>query len=397
MNAPDLSILQGYLQILTASHDDQRALFEESALRHQVDVRNVEKDFWVHLVLGLLFVVRDDGVGMNFKGGTSLSLGYGLINRFSEDIDITIDRVDLVDAPTDEDMKEAREASTSRQSRKADEISKACGTFISGPLKTFLDNCVKVIAESSGIAGVDVVVDPAEKFGQTLLFSYPTLFSSGTLNVPWNSEAVVRIEAGARGAMEPLKTIQTAPMAADGMPGPRSLDVTGIPTISPVRTFCDKLTAVHGFKCIHGERDEKAPADRLSRHYYDLHMLWRDDAFRTEFLENLHVIEQTREHKLLLFYRKKERLEGFDPANLDIVPEGQFKEMLAKDYKAMSGMIRGEAPAFDSIMASLGDIEKELRLLGPDLARKEPPGWPDEFSDRDGLTFNSGASREFAR
>ncbi|MEQ1591376.1 MAG: nucleotidyl transferase AbiEii/AbiGii toxin family protein [Thiobacillaceae bacterium] len=86
----------GFLRIIAASPEDRRGLFLTTANRLGTPIQNVEKDFWVSWVLDLLFNGRATGEPrLLFKGGTSLSKAYGLISRFSEDIDITVFREDI--------------------------------------------------------------------------------------------------------------------------------------------------------------------------------------------------------------------------------------------------------------------------------------------------------------
>jgi predicted nucleotidyltransferase component of viral defense system len=78
-----------FIEILSASADDRRALYEAAAARLPTLAENVEKDLYVCWILDFLFNRRADrAVRLYFKGGTSLSMAYDLIQRFSEDIDI---------------------------------------------------------------------------------------------------------------------------------------------------------------------------------------------------------------------------------------------------------------------------------------------------------------------
>ncbi|MBM3573424.1 MAG: nucleotidyl transferase AbiEii/AbiGii toxin family protein, partial [Alphaproteobacteria bacterium] len=85
-----------YAKVLAASDRDRRDLFVAAAARLGTTEQNVEKDFWVCWTLDALFNGRAaGGPRLLFKGGTSLSKAFGLIDRFSEDIDITVFRDDL--------------------------------------------------------------------------------------------------------------------------------------------------------------------------------------------------------------------------------------------------------------------------------------------------------------
>ena len=84
-----------YSRVVAASADDRRALFATTARRLGTTEQNIEKDFWVCWTLDALFHRLPRGPRLLFKGGTSLSKAFGLISRFSEDIDITVFRSDL--------------------------------------------------------------------------------------------------------------------------------------------------------------------------------------------------------------------------------------------------------------------------------------------------------------
>lgn len=87
---------EAYQTVITASDEERRDLFLGTAARLGTAVQNVEKDFWVCWTLDALFNgLEPGGPRLLFKGGTSLSKAFGLISRFSEDIDITVFREDL--------------------------------------------------------------------------------------------------------------------------------------------------------------------------------------------------------------------------------------------------------------------------------------------------------------
>ena len=87
----------GFSEFLSASPEDRRDVFLGTARRLGTPEQNVEKDFWVTWTLDALFNGLPDGhPRLLFKGGTSLSKAYGLISRFSEDIDITVFREDRI-------------------------------------------------------------------------------------------------------------------------------------------------------------------------------------------------------------------------------------------------------------------------------------------------------------
>ena len=95
---------EGFQNVLAASENDRRDLFVGASNRLGTAEQNIEKDFWVCWTLDALFNELDSGgPRLLFKGGTSLSKSYGLIERFSEDIDITVFREDIGQAATVEE------------------------------------------------------------------------------------------------------------------------------------------------------------------------------------------------------------------------------------------------------------------------------------------------------
>ena len=200
-----------YDEVLAAPAEARAGLFTTTAQRIGTAPQNVEKDFFVCWVLDALFNGLPSGPRLLFKGGTSLSKGFGLINRFSEDVDVTVFRDDLGEGYSVEDLDQL-----SRKKRKSalDDIKAACEKYINGDL---LDHLCAVIAEAAGNAGIprqdfDVRSDPSES--QTLLVRYP----SATASDPY-IEKIVRIKSGAKSALDPHSVSAIAPYVDDDFPG----------------------------------------------------------------------------------------------------------------------------------------------------------------------------------
>ena len=113
-----------FREIIAASDDDRRALFLGTARRLGTAAQYVEKDFWVCWTLDALFnALPAGGPRLLFKGGTSLSKAFGLIDRFSEDIDVTVFRDDLGEPASVEEL--AALSGKKRQAR-LDAIKASC-------------------------------------------------------------------------------------------------------------------------------------------------------------------------------------------------------------------------------------------------------------------------------
>lgn len=110
-----MNMRQSFVDILRSSVDERRALFSAAASDLETRAENIEKDLYVCWELDFLFNRRkDDAIGRYFKGGTSLSKAYGLIKRFSEDIDVGIYKADLK-VPLEADIAALRSVNQQQQ------------------------------------------------------------------------------------------------------------------------------------------------------------------------------------------------------------------------------------------------------------------------------------------
>jgi hypothetical protein len=142
-----------YIALIGASPRDRLDAFLATANRLGAPVGNIEKDFWICWTLDALYHQLPQGQPrLLFKGGTSLSKAYGLINRFSEDIDITVFRDDLNQAISVEKL----EALSSKKRRaKLDAIRDACRGYITGPLRASLTGIVADATSGAGRVEID--------------------------------------------------------------------------------------------------------------------------------------------------------------------------------------------------------------------------------------------------
>jgi len=164
-----------FIPIIAAPLDDRRGLFLSTAQRLGTTLQNIEKDFWMCLVLDLLFNDRDEHEPrLLFKGGTSLSKAFGLISRFSEDVDITVFREDL---GQNVEINNMEGLSGKQQNKHLDAIKKSCQTYIKGQLKERLNQkMMKILSEiDRGNIDIPVVLDPDDPDQQTLLIYYPPI------------------------------------------------------------------------------------------------------------------------------------------------------------------------------------------------------------------------------
>jgi hypothetical protein len=230
-----------YLRIIAASDEDRRGLFLAAANRIGTTAQNIEKDFWVCWTLDALFHrLKAGGPRLLFKGGTSLSKAYGLISRFSEDIDVTVFRQDIGEDATVEEL----EALGNRQrNKRLDAIKQACQTYIDGILRPQLENLANETMQAAGTKSGDlrVTLDEHEPDRQSLLIAYPSAVEPLDYVT-----ASVKIESGAKSALDPHALRAVTPYLSDDLPDGAALTVPGVVTIDPERTLLDKILILHG-------------------------------------------------------------------------------------------------------------------------------------------------------
>ncbi|WP_340644168.1 nucleotidyl transferase AbiEii/AbiGii toxin family protein [Phenylobacterium sp.] len=341
-----------YDDILRANADTRLGLFTATAQRLGTTPQNVEKDFWVCWTLGALFNgLPEGGPRLLFKGGTSLSKGFGLISRFSEDIDVTVFRDDLGQGASIEDL-----AAMSRTQRlaKLEAIRAACQTFIQGDLRTQLQGLAAAAAERAGLTADQIQIVAAEDDGQTLLVVYPAATPADSY-----VRHVVRIESGAKSALDP-NTVRTLAPYVDQEAVGLDLKVGNVTVVNPERTFWDKVVIVHGLRRWFERRGKlKGGGERSSRHYYDLHRLVASEV-GAHALADLALGADCVAHARMFFDRPDYDLATAAAPTFALTPHDAMLDALRRDYGAMSAMIFGQAPTFDAVMSSVAALEAQL-------------------------------------
>lgn len=335
-----------YREIIAMPEAHRRELFVLTASRLSTAATNVEKDFWVCWALDLLFNgMPADCPRLLFKGGTSLSKAFGLISRFSEDVDITVFREDLgLSIGADQ----LAPLSGKQRRRRLEEIKNACQSFIQGRLRAQLGTHI----EQLGNPRVHLSLDEHDPDQQTLLLAYPSVTATpGAYVVP-----VVKIEAGARSALDPHVSAKIAPYVADDVPH-MDLCVTGIVTVEAARTFWDKIVILHGLRHWHERRGAlRGGGERISRHFFDLHQMSRSPQ-ASRWLADHALARDCATHARLFFGSPDLGLDTAHPGTLSLCPGDTMRRALATDYTAMSGMVFGDVPRFDEVLDAITTIE----------------------------------------
>lgn len=249
----------------------------------------VEKDFWVCWILDKLFRLSTWGEHLTFKGGTSLSKGWRLIERFSEDIDIVMNRGAL-----GFDGENAPEAATSRKQtrNRLEALRLACQHCIEKNIKPVLHESIS--ADIPSTQTWELVNDPDDPNKQTLLFFYPTAFPAQAEYL----RRAVKIEMGARSDTEPSEVIKIHPYISEAFSALFLVSNIEVRAVAPKRTFWEKAMLLHEetFRPIEGKRRSQY----LARHYYDLYQLIQAGVAE-EAAADLDLFSSIAEHRKIFF------------------------------------------------------------------------------------------------
>lgn len=342
---------EAFDQIFAADDDTRAGLFTTTAQRLRTTPQNAEKDFWVCWTLDALFNGLPKGPRLLFKGGTSLSKGFGLIRRFSEDIDVTVFRDDLGEART---VEQLQALSGKKRNAALEAIKEACEAHINGPLLTALSKVAADAAARIGLPNGAIRIEPHPDDRQTLLVRYPT-----ATPVDDYVEKSVKIESGAKSALDP-NSVRTIRAYVDEDVPDLELIVPNVTIVDAERTFWDKIVILHGLRRWFDRRGElRAGGHRVSRHYYDVHALMQSDVGQRAIAEPALGADCVL-HARMFFNRPDFDLASATPPTFALVPEGAMYDDLRRDYAAMTGMIFGDAPAFDAVVESVAALQATI-------------------------------------
>jgi hypothetical protein len=346
---------EGFQTVLAASEKERRDLFVGAADRLRTNEQNIEKDFWVCWTLDALFnELEAGGPRLLFKGGTSLSKGYGLIERFSEDIDITVFRDDIGQPAT---IKALEALSGKKRNYRLEAIRIACHEYIQGLLLEQLRALLRQTLQTANLKAdrARVEADPDDPDRQSLLLWYPTATTEGNAYI----RRAIKIESGAKSALDPHAPVVVKPYIADNLLN-LDLAVGNVTTVAPSRTFWDKVVILHGLRRWWDLRGElKGGGQRVSRHYYDVYRLLASKIGQNA-TGDMAMAEDCVRHAQMFFNRPDLDLASASPGSFALTPHDGMLVDLRRDYEAMSGMVFGPIPNVDEVVAAIAELEQRL-------------------------------------
>lgn len=286
---------------------------------------------------------------MPSRGGTSLSKGWKLIDRFSEDIDIVIDREVL--GFRGENAPEAA-PSRKQEKKRLDAIRDASRKYISETIEPELR--ASILLELPDQSGWSLSEDHTDPDGQTLVFFYPSVLSPTAGYI----SRTVKIEMGARSDTEPAEKVAIESYITEIFPGVFSSPSFTVRAVSPVRTFWEKAMLLHeeSFRPTGKTRRKQY----LSRHYYDLYRLVTAGVGR-KAADDLELLWRVVNHRKIYFRYTWVDYDAIVPGRLSLVPSEEKLPQWNTDYENMRReMFYGEVPTFNEIIEVLRRFQDEF-------------------------------------
>ena len=318
-------------------------IFRNTSQKNGLHEAIIEKDFWVCLTLDYLFHKCPWREAFTFKGGTSLSKCYGLIRRFSEDIDLILDWRVIgygLNEPWEQRSNTKQEAFNREANTRAE-------NFLAQKLLPVLKK------DMSEIIGREANLYILPEDPQTICFQYPRIYEDAS------TLQVIRLEIGALAAWTPSVEKIIKPYVAEAYPKLFSNADVMVLTAAAERTFWEKATILHH----EANRPETSPMPgRYSRHYYDLYCIAHSESKEQAFT-NLSLLQKVTDFKRKFYPRKWAQYELAVPGTLRLMPPAYRLEHLRRDYAAMENMMFGDYPDFDALMDYIEVLENEINSL----------------------------------
>lgn len=328
-------------RIIKLNKERRQTLFETTAKMMKISSVVVEKDFWVCVVLDYLMNISKYKDYFIFKGGTSLSKCYDVIDRFSEDIDLVI-KWDKLGFKEDDVLLNRSKS----QDYKFETIMNNKGAyFIQNVLK---DDLVTNLASS--IDEMRIESDPNDPM--ILLVYYPTTYKNNYI------QQAVRLEIGPVSAITPTEYSQIEPYCFkcfnDDNKRPFKVRI-----ITIARTFWEKILILYT-EC-NRPTDKKTP-DRYSRHYYDVYMIYTSKYFK-EIIRDKNLFEDVRRFKSKYYRNSWSNIENVTLNSIRLIPSEKRLETIKDDYQKMADMFFRTPPSFEDLLVGLRELEEELNNL----------------------------------
>ncbi len=328
---------------------DRLAMLQQTENEHQgVNQVAIEKDWWVTVTLKALFQT-DCRDFLIFKGGTSLSKGFNLIERFSEDIDLAISHSFFGIEKTGKNQRE--------------KLRKMSRTYIHETLSPQLDARLKEMGVTGyNLENVSQVQDKngkwrpidSDKDPTVILLHYPSILENAINYIPPR----VKIEISSLSMDEPTELRQIRSLIGESYNSEDTDAESLVRTVVPTRTFLEKL-----FLLAEEFQKEKPRSVRMSRHLYDLEKLM-DTVYGKEALSNRKLYDSIIEHRKTYYALKYVDYALHAPTTIKFTIPESIMEAWQDDYADMKRFfIYGESLEFNVLMQKINELQERVRAM----------------------------------
>lgn len=330
------------LQFLELPDNERRLYVEQAAVRRNISPVILEKDFWVSWLLGILFR-SEFADSLVFKGGTSLSKVFGVIDRFSEDIDLSLSP-EFLELPA---------AGTSRtQANKWMKNAEAvCSTVVASRIAPKLEEAVAAVLGAAAEAWFESVTDPVTN-SPVVLFHYPSVQPPGFEYL----KRSVKLEFGSLTDQQPIGRHAIEPLIAQILPEAFADWTCEVVALEVERSFWEKTTILHAE---YHRPPERPTPDRYFRHYADTAALARHPA-AAEAIGKGELRDKVVSWKARFFGSAWANYDLAKPGTFRLLPAMERMPALRRDYDAMRTMYLSEPIPFEKVMAQLQDLENRI-------------------------------------
>lgn len=326
--------------------------FEQSAMKRAIHPVIVEKEFWVCWLLGVLFAIPELTPQLVFKGGTSLSKVFGVIDRFSEDVDVSVSPAFVGADPHLLDQGVSR----TRRDKAMVEMQRLCSTKAENTIMPLLEAAIQTALETPAQTDrwLSYELD-AQSRSPVLFFHYPATTSA---DLPYVRRSV-KLELGSLTDQQPVGSHPIRPWVAEDFPAVFDDWRCEVTALELPRTFWEKVTILHGE---YYRPPEQSIPDRYARHYADLACLLahRDMA---SFVADRALASRVVEWKNRLFSRSWAHYELAKHGSFRLVPPPTRFDELNRDYEVMRPLFLHEPPPFSQVVEKLASAERTINDL----------------------------------
>ncbi len=339
-------------EFFTLSQEEQQAALSHVATQKGLPLIVVEKDLWVTILLHILFG-ENGSEGILFKGGTSLSKGFNLIDRFSEDIDVTYSIETLqkhygeFENPWNY-FNDESSWSNKKLERELLNIKKLGQSYTNDILSQIVEDELRKIT--------NLPFDVVSKGEMTLYIHYPKLLKDSEYGASY-IKPVVKVEAGVRSARVPTITRSIDSFFEQVL---EKNDPIKVEILRPDRTFWEKAIILHA----ENSRNEPARIEKrnhMSRHIYDLVKLY-NSKYGKMAIDNLELLADVVKHKSTFYKDNRADYKNATAENIKIIPTSELNHNFKVDYEDMAkSMIIGNPPTYEQLLKILLKIEEAIK------------------------------------